>query len=94
MRSIQVILGAGAIGGAVLLTAPAAYAASAATPACNAAVAQAKKAETDYQGAVAAYKRQVAGGGHPGLAEQNNVKKLETDANATASRAQRECGGH
>jgi hypothetical protein len=94
MRSTPVILGIAATGAAVLLAAPAAYAATSATPACTAAVAQAKKAEKDYQGALAAYKRQVDGGGHPGLAEQDNVKKLQTNANATASRAHRECGGH
>ena len=94
MRSIRGVLGAAAIGVAALLTAPTAYAAGAATPACKAAVAVANKAEKDYQGALAAYKHQVDGGGHPGLPEQDNVKKLETNANATASQAQRECGGH
>lgn len=93
MRSISTLCGAAALGAALALTVPAAHAAAPlpTTTACARAVADAQTAESAYNAAVADYKKTVAAGGHPGKAEQDNVTKLENEANAAASFAARAC---
>lgn len=87
---IAAVLGAG-----LLLTAPAAHAATvphASSAACNAAVATATKAEAAYNAAAADLKKQIANGGHPGTAEESNVANLLNAANLATSDAARICG--
>ncbi|WP_328334696.1 MULTISPECIES: hypothetical protein [unclassified Streptomyces] len=95
MRSIHALLGTAALGAAVLLTAPSAHAAVAQAPqtgaACSKATSDAQKAEAEYQAALKDYKDRTANGGHPGRAEQDNVDKLQSNANALASDAARDC---
>ncbi|MFC1410860.1 hypothetical protein ACEZCY_15920 [Streptacidiphilus sp. N1-12] len=94
MRSINTLLGTALLGATVALAAPAAHAATAlpqTTPACAAAVAAAEKAQSAYDAAVADYKKQVAAGGHPGKAEQDNIAALQNNVNLTASDAARIC---
>jgi hypothetical protein len=93
MRSIHTVLGTAVLGASLALTVPAAHAATpqATTKACAKAVAAADKAEAAYSAAVADFKKQVAGGGHPGTAEQDNVTALLSASNAAASLAARVC---
>ncbi|WP_405774215.1 hypothetical protein [Streptomyces sp. NBC_00859] len=95
MRPIHALLGTAALGATVVLTAPSAHAAVVQAPqttaACSKATSDAQKAEADYRAAVKDYKDQVAQGGHPGKAEQDNVDKLQSNANALASDAARIC---
>ncbi|MFE2376825.1 hypothetical protein [Streptomyces sp. NPDC059398] len=95
MGSIHALLGTAALGAAVVLTAPTAHAAVSQAPqtsaACSKATSDAQKAEAEYQAALKDYKDQTAGGGHPGKAEQDNLDKLRSNANALASDAARIC---
>lgn len=94
MRSITTLLGTAVLGASIALAAPAAHAAAAlpqTTAACTKAVAAAEKAQTEYDAALADYKKQVAAGGHPGKAEQDNLATLENNVNLTASDATRDC---
>jgi hypothetical protein len=94
MRSITTLLGTLALGASLALAAPAAHAASAlpqTTAECTKAVAAADKAQSDYDAALADYKKQVAAGGHPGKAEQDNLTTLENNVNVTASYSARVC---
>ncbi|MEU3459585.1 hypothetical protein ABZ721_06455 [Streptomyces sp. NPDC006733] len=93
MRSLSTLCGTAALGAALVLTVPAAHAAAPlpVTTECAKAVADAQTAESAYNAAVADYKKTVAAGGHPGKAEQDNVTKLESEANAAASFAARAC---
>lgn len=93
MRSIHAVVGTAVLGASLALVAPAAQAATPqATPAaCTKAVKAADKAEAAYNAAVADYKKQVAGGGHPGTAERDNLTSLQNDANSAASFAARVC---
>ncbi|MFI5809268.1 hypothetical protein [Streptomyces sp. NPDC051561] len=50
------------------------------------------EAESAYKAAVADYQKQVAAGGHPGKAEQDNVDQLKQKADSTDSEAQLICG--
>ncbi|MCZ4119837.1 hypothetical protein [Streptomyces sp. H39-S7] len=93
MRAISTLCGTAALGAALALTVPAAHAAAPqpTTTACARAVADAQTAEAAYSAAVEDYKKTIAVGGHPGTAEQDNVTKLEIEANAAASTAARAC---
>lgn len=94
MRSINMLLGTAVLGASIALAAPGAHAAPAlpqTTAACTKAVAAADKAQADYDAALADYKKQVAAGGHPGKAEQDNLATLENNVNLTASDATRDC---
>ncbi|MBD0734224.1 hypothetical protein ACIOC1_13765 [Streptomyces sp. NPDC088197] len=94
MRSINTLLGTAVLGASIALAAPAAHAAAAlpqTTAECTKAVAAADKAQADYDAALADYKKQVAAGGHPGTAEQDNLSALENQVNVTASDASRVC---
>ncbi|WP_405755107.1 hypothetical protein OHA44_02365 [Streptomyces sp. NBC_00144] len=95
MRRIHALLGTAALASAVALTAPSAHAAVVHAPqtgaACSKATSDAQKAEAEYQAALKDYKDQLAGGGHPGKAEQDNVDKVQSNANALASEAARVC---
>lgn len=93
MRSIHTVLGTAVLGASLALMVPAAHAATpqATTKACAKAVAAAEKAEAAYNAAVKDYKKQVAAGGHPGIAERDNVTSLLNTANADASFAARVC---
>jgi hypothetical protein len=93
MRSISTLCGTAALGATLVLTVPAAHAAAPrpSTTACARAVADAQTAEAAYDAAAADYQKALAAGGHPGRAEQENVTKLETEANAAAAFAARAC---
>lgn len=99
MRSIKTTVTAAAVLAAgFVLAAPTAQAATAtaasaphAGSACASAVAAAQKAEHAYNAAAEDLKEQVAAGGHPGTAEQDNLAELLDEANSTASTAARAC---
>jgi MYXO-CTERM domain-containing protein len=54
-------------------------------------VAAAEKAEAAYNAAVEDLKEQVAAGGHPGTAEEDNIKELMSAADSAASMAGHVC---
>lgn len=60
--------------------------------ACRTAVSAAMKAEAAYNAAAADLKKQIAAGGHPGTAEEQNVADLLNAANLATSDAARICG--
>ena len=97
MRSIKTTVTAAAILTAgFAMTAPAAHAAT--TPqdrsaACTAAVDTAKTANSAFNTALAALKKQMENGGHPGKAEQDNVVNLMNQAKAAIANAQKMCAG-
>ncbi|WP_037569911.1 hypothetical protein [Phaeacidiphilus oryzae] len=92
MRSVRVLVGSAVIGASVLFAVPAqAATAPAVSAGCSRALAMEQKAEAAYQAALASYKQQVAAGGHPGTAEQQNLSMLENAANLATSDAARDC---
>lgn len=94
MRSINTLLGTAVLGASIALFAPAAHAATALpmdTAACNKAVTAATAAQKDYDAAMADYKKQIAGGGHPGQAERDNLDSLKNMVNVSTSYVARVC---
>jgi len=96
MRSIKTTVTAAAVlTVGLVLTAPAAHAASApqGRSACGTAVAAAEKAKHDYNDAAADLKKQIAAGGHPGTAEEQNLTMLKDQAKAAFANAEKMCKG-
>ena len=96
MRSIKTTVTAAAVLTAgFVLTAPAAHAATAppAKSTCWSAISTAEKAKHDYNAAAADLKKQIAAGGHPGTAEEQNVTDLMKAAKAAVANAMKMCKG-
>ncbi|MEZ0114782.1 hypothetical protein ABH920_008817 [Catenulispora sp. EB89] len=98
MRSIKTTVTAAAVLTAgLVLTAPAAHAATAAPQAgkatCWSAISAAEKAKHDFNAAAADLKKQVAAGGHPGTAEEENLRDLMGKAKAAIASAEKVCKG-
>ena len=98
MRSIKTTVTAAAVLTAgLVLTAPAAHAATAAPQAgkatCWSAISAAEKAKHDFDAAAADLKKQVAAGGHPGTAEEQNLRDLMGKAKAAIASAEKVCKG-
>jgi len=98
MRSIKTTVTAAAVLTAgLVLTAPAAQAATAAPqaakPTCRSAISAAEQAKHDFNAAAADLKKQVAAGGHPGIAEEQNLTDLLKAAKTAVWKAQQMCKG-
>ncbi|WP_194919712.1 hypothetical protein [Catenulispora rubra] len=98
MRSIKTTVTAAAVLTAgLVLTAPAAHAATAAPQdgkgTCWSAISAAEKAKHDFNAAAADLKEQVAAGGHPGTAEEENLRDLMGKAKAAIATAEKVCKG-
>jgi hypothetical protein len=98
MRSIKTTVTAAAVLTAgFVLTAPAAHAATATPQAakatCWSAISAAEKAKHDFNAAAADLKKQVAAGGHPGTAEEQNLTDLMKAAKSAVWKAQQMCKG-
>ena len=101
MRSIKTTVTAAAVLTAgFVLAAPAAHAATAAPQAgkagrsaCWSAISAAEKAKHDFNDAAADLKKQVAAGGHPGTAEEENLTDLMNAAKAAVEKAEHVCRG-
>ena len=98
MRSIKTTVTAAAVLTAgLVLTAPAAHAATAAPQAgkatCWSAISAAEKAKHDFNAAAADLKKQVAAGGHPGTAEEQNLTDLMGKAKMAIATAEKVCKG-
>ncbi|MEY9863202.1 hypothetical protein ABH935_008851 [Catenulispora sp. GAS73] len=98
MRSIKTTVTAAAVLTAgLVLTAPAAHAATAAPQdakgTCWSAISAAEKAKHDFNAAAADLKEQVAAGGHPGTAEEQNLTDLMGEAKEAIATAEKVCKG-
>lgn len=96
MRSIKTTVTAAAVLTAgFVLTAPAAHAATApqAKNACHSAIHSAEMAKHEYNEAAADLKKQIAEGGHPGTAEEQNVADLMAKAKDAVWDAVESCKG-
>lgn len=94
MRSIKTTVTAAAVLTAgLVLSAPAAHAATApqGKTTCRSAMAAAQQAKHDLDAAIADLKKQVAAGGHPGIAEEQNLTDLDKAAKAANANAQKAC---
>lgn len=98
MRSIKTTVTAAAVLTAgFVLTAPAAHAATAAPrdakSTCWSAISAAEKAKHDFNAAAEDLREQVAAGGHPGTAEEQNLTDLMGNAKAAIAWAEKVCKG-
>ena len=96
MRSIKTTVTAAAVlTVGLVLTAPAAHAATTppAKSSCSSAIRMAEKAKHDYNEAAADLKKQIADGGHPGAAEEENVMDLLDKAKDAVWNAMEMCKG-
>lgn len=96
MRSIKTTVTAAAVMTVgLVLTAPAAHAATApqAKSGCRSAIRTAEMAKHDYLAAAADLKKQIADGGHPGTAEEQNVTDLMAKAKDAVWDAVQMCKG-
>lgn len=97
MRSIKTTVTAAAVVTAgFVLTAPAAHAATAPqakSSSCRSAIATAEEAKHAYESAAADLKTQIAAGGHPGTAEEQNVTDLLNTAKTAVWNAMQVCKG-
>jgi hypothetical protein len=96
MRSIKTTVTAAAVlTVGLVLTAPAAHAATApqANSTCASAIHTAEMAKHDYTAAAADLKEQIAAGGHPGTAEEQNVADLMAKAKDAIWDAVEACKG-
>ena len=98
MRSIKTTVTAVAVRTAgFALTVPAARAATAAPHAdrvgCWSAISAAEKAKHDFNAAAEDLKEQIAAGGHPGTAEEQNLEDLKEAAESAVRNAREMCEG-
>ena len=96
MRSFKTTVTAAAVMTAgLVLSAPAAHASTAphGKDACRSAISTAEKAKHAYFAAAADLKKQVAEGGHPGTAEEQNLTDLKNKAKDAVWNAMQVCKG-